>query len=491
MKTHRKKMLRAAAACLAVLCLAALAGCAQAPQADQQPGQPPVTLRILSVGSSGEEACRRISAALSGITQEKLGFAVELQQAPMSAYDSVLSRQILLGDAPDLFCYMNPEYLLNCVEEGYLAALDGMLKDSPWLKSYVPQELWACVRVGGQTYAVPANNNVNYSVGFMARADVVRRLGIDPDAVTTWDQLHAVLVKVKDACPDMVPVVPHFGQIQQTLGQDPLGDNLGVLLDNQGTTVENLYASEQYAEVCRRMHQWYEEGLILKDASLTDDAASRMMKLYNGFGFFPRVSDNNISSNTRSFGEELVPFVMGEPIANSSSVNLGWCVAAGSGHKREAMRMIELLYIDQEAADLCIYGQENVDYVRLDENTVTNIDTPPADEWSTIHWGWPNRQAASAWTLPGKTLPRLPLKGAQRSPAMGFVFDSTPVQSAVNRCKTVTDKYHNVLMSGYLDPEDALPRFLAELEEAGIDAVITEKQAQLDAWLAQRASGAP
>lgn len=69
---------------------------------------------------------------------------------------------------------------------------------------------------------------------------------------------------------------------------------------------------------------------------------------------------------------------------------------------------------------------------------------------------------------------------------MGFVFDSTPVQSAVNRCKTVTDKYHNVLMSGYLDPEDALPRFLAELEEAGIGAVITEKQAQLDTWLEQR-----
>ena len=291
---------------------------------------------------------------------------------------------------------------------------------------------------------------------------------------------------MKNAYPEMVPVVPHFSQIQQTLGQDPLGDNLGVLLDNQGTTVENLYASKQYAEVCRRMHQWYEEGLILKDASLTDDSAPRMMKLYDGFGFFPRVSDNNIISSTRSFGEELVPFVMSDPIANTSSVNLGWCVGANSQYKREAMQMIELLYIDQETADLCIYGQEDVDYVRLDEDTVTNIAAPPADEWSTIHWGWPNRQAASTWTLPGKTLPKVPLKGAQRSPAMGFVFDSTPVQSAVNRCKTVTDKYHNVLMSGYLDPEDALPRFLAELEEAGIGAVITEKQAQLDTWLEQR-----
>lgn len=481
MKIHCKKIL-----CVVSLFLALLGGCArQAPA--QLPHQEAVTLRILTVGSSGEDACRRISAALSEITREKLGFSVELQQAPMSNYDSVLSRQMLLGDAPDLFCYMDPEYLLNCVEEGYLAALDGMLKDSAWLKSYVPQELWACVRVGGQIYAVPANNNVNYSQGFLARADIVRALGIDPAAVTTWDQLHDVLVQVKNAYPEMVPVVPHFSQIQQTLGQDPLGDNLGVLLDNQGTTVENLYASKQYAEVCRRMHQWYEEGLILKDASLTDDSAPRMMKLYDGFGFFPRVSDNNIISSTRSFGEELVPFVMSDPIANTSSVNLGWCVGANSQYKREAMQMIELLYIDQETADLCIYGQEDVDYVRLDEDTVTNIAAPPADEWSTIHWGWPNRQAASTWTLPGKTLPKVPLKGAQRSPAMGFVFDSTPVQSAVNRCKTVTDKYHNVLMSGYLDPEDALPRFLAELEEAGIGAVITEKQAQLDTWLEQRA----
>ena len=55
------------------------------------------------------------------------------------------------------------------------------------------------------------------------------------------------------------------------------------------------------------------------------------------------------------------------------------------------------------------------------------------------------------------------------------------MQSAVNRCKTVTDKYHNVLMSGYLDPEDALPRFLAELEEAelSIQAENTDELAEV------------
>lgn len=483
MKLQNRTLLRVSAACLTLVCLFSLMGCAHTAQPQGEVEQPAITLRVLSVGSSNVKACQRISAALSKITMEKLGFKVDLQQASMSAYDSVLSRDILLGDAPDLFCYMKPEYLLSCVEEGYVAPLDAMIRESEWLNSYVAQELWDCVRVAGQTYAVPANNNVNYGLGFLARADIVQELDIDPSTVTTWDQLHDVLIKVKKAYPDVVPVVPHFGQTLQNFGQDPLGDNFGVLLDNNGTKVENLYASSQYAEMCQRMHQWYEEGLILEDASLTDDAAPRMMKLCNGFGFFPRLSDNNIVSNTRSYGEELVGFELGDPIANSSSVNLGWCVASTSRYKQEAIRLVELLYTDQQAADLCIYGQEDIDYKRLDKNTVTNIETAPADEWSTIPWGWPNRQVASAWTLPGKNINRLPTKGAQRSPAMGFVFDSTPVQSAVNRCKTVTDKYHNALMSGYLDPDDALPRFLMELEEAGIDDVIKEKQAQLDTWL--------
>ncbi|SBW02129.1 putative Tat pathway signal sequence domain protein [uncultured Eubacteriales bacterium] len=486
MVSSARKLIRGLALGMAALYLAALAGCSRETEGPLETGEPAVKLRILSVGSSGEEACQRIGKALSELTQRELGFSVELQQASMAKYDSELSQQMLLGQAPDLFCYIAPEDLQNYIDEGDVFPLDSHLKDFFYLTRNVPSEVWSCVRVDNQTYAVPANNSVNYSLGFLARADIVEELGIDPSQVTTWDGLHDVLLRVKAAYPDMVPVVPHFGQTHQTLGQDPLGNDLGVLLDNKGTVVENLYASEQYAEMCARMHQWYEEGLILKDASMTGEAASRMVKLYNGFGFFIRLSDNNIVSNTRSVGQEMVAFELGGPIANSSSVNLGWCVSPTSQYKQQAMQLLELLYTNQEAADLCIYGQEGVDYTRIDADTVTNIDTPPQDEWSTIHWGWPNRQVASVWRLPDKETPKLALKGAQRSPAMGFVFNSAPVQSEVDRCKAVADKYHNVLMSGYLDPADALPRFLTELEEAGIETVIAEKQRQLNDWLAAR-----
>ena len=460
-------------------------GCAQKVESDTEK-ENEITLRVFTVGSSSEEACERISQALSKITLQKLGFSVELIQASMLNYDEQLSRLHMLNNSPDLFCYMQPEDLLEYVEGGYVYPLDQMLEDFPWLTGYVPAETWTCVRVGSKAYAVPANNSINYCQGFLARTDVLEAMGVDPTTITDWDSLHNLLLQVKESYPDMTPVVSHFDQTIQTLGQDPLGDDLGVLLDNRGTTVENLYASSQYAEVCDRMYQWNQEGLIQKDAAMGGDAATSMLYLHNGFGYFVKLNEDNLISNINSVGISLSPIILGDTIANSSSVNLGWCIASSCKYKQEAMELLELLYTDQETADLCIYGQEGIDYLRLDKDTVTSIDVQPEAEWNTVAWGWPNRDIASIWKLSDGELPAFPTTGARRSPAMGFVFDSTPVQAAVNRCKTITQKYHNTLMSGYLDPEEALPRFLQELEEAGIQDVIAEKQSQLDIWLSSR-----
>ena len=53
------------------------------------------------------------------------------------------------------------------------------------------------------------------------------------------------------------------------------------------------------------------------------------------------------------------------------------------------------------------------------------------------------------------------------------------------QCKAVVEKYNKGLLCGFLEPESTIPAFLRELEDAGIDAIIQEKQRQLDAWLAQ------
>ena len=46
--------------------------------------------------------------------------------------------------------------------------------------------------------------------------------------------------------------------------------------------------------------------------------------------------------------------------------------------------------------------------------------------------------------------------------------------------------YHKARGCGALVPVTTLPQFNSELKDAGIDTIIEEKQAQLDAWLAEQ-----
>ena len=47
------------------------------------------------------------------------------------------------------------------------------------------------------------------------------------------------------------------------------------------------------------------------------------------------------------------------------------------------------------------------------------------------------------------------------------------------------NQYLPGLACGSLNPETELPKFLQALEDAGLQKVIDEKQAQLDAWIAE------
>lgn len=47
-------------------------------------------------------------------------------------------------------------------------------------------------------------------------------------------------------------------------------------------------------------------------------------------------------------------------------------------------------------------------------------------------------------------------------------------------------KYANALECGSIDPAEALPAFLEELETAGANTIIEEKQKQLDEYLASK-----
>ena len=76
-------------------------------------------------------------------------------------------------------------------------------------------------------------------------------------------------------------------------------------------------------------------------------------------------------------------------------------------------------------------------------------------------------------------------KDSLRGPAFGFDFDITNVVDQYTACSNIMDKYYKALLSGSVDVESTIEQANAEMEAAGLNDIIAEKQAQLDAFLAQ------
>lgn len=72
---------------------------------------------------------------------------------------------------------------------------------------------------------------------------------------------------------------------------------------------------------------------------------------------------------------------------------------------------------------------------------------------------------------------------------MGFSWDSSSVQNQVTAVNNVISQYNAALRWGAMDPSN-IDQFNADLEAAGINEIVAEKQRQLDEFLATKGDSA-
>ena len=124
--------------------------------------------------------------------------------------------------------------------------------------------------------------------------------------------------------------------------------------------------------------------------------------------------------------------------------------------RREALALLELLYTDASCYDLFANGDGKEEQFHPWQNLYLNASglMPETDE-------------QPQWV----------------SPAYGFSFNNSAVAAKLDACRALKNSYHNGLICGYLDSEEALPEFLEKLEQAGIQEILQAKQSALDNWL--------
>jgi len=449
-----------------VLCLG-LAGCAPEPipETDELP-----TISILTIGEVGPDDLERVSAALSDITVERLGCRVELRMIREDEYDERIDDLLLESNFADIFVCRNRTTLNKLLDGSYIYRLDRYLNRRPDLRKAVENEqAWEQVKSRGYTYGIPFGNSDASAWGFLMRKDICDALNINVSSVSTLEQLHEVLLTVQAHYPDLIPVVSDYGEAQTFADKDLLTEGAGCFAAN-GQVVD-VCGMPEFLERCARMNQWYEEGLILTNAQLNQAGRDSWMADGLAFGSFARLDRYTSRELEYAMGGPVECAVLEDPYYASGASEESFAVYAYTEDVDLCLRVLQLIYTDEAVLQLCIYGEEGVDYTLTSDGAVV-----PMEDGAYFNWCWAMRD-------------RVPAPCSVHDPAWymereetTFAFDNRAVANEIYQCGEVLEKYYEALCAGVLAPEEGIQRMSEELQASNLANVRAELERQLAIW---------
>ena len=444
----------------------------------------------------------QVMEEVNKILLDKLNVEMNLTYINYGNYLQQSTLMLSSGEGADLLpIYLTP--LATCANNGQIIPLDDLLEQygQEMVEAIGPHYV-ECGRVGDHIYGITTGRDLAKAYGIQMRKEICDEYEIDYQGIKDLDTLEAALYKVKESVPDIIPLVPSMGQLIRNWGWDTLGDDatsLGVLMDfGSELNVVNLYETDFYREFVTRTRRWYQDGVIMQDALSNTETTGTMMRSGAAFGGLANLKPGYEVQETRNNG---IPICIAEIVpaytTTADSQLATWAITSGCKNPVAAMKLMNVLYTDPDVVNLLIYGIEGTHYVAVGEANGDQkmIDYPEGiDAGNTGYnpgggWLWCNQTVGHVWNGNPPDYWEVQTEfnnTAIRSQAFGFTFDSANVRNQVSACTNVVGKYHQALMCGTLDPETTLPVFIRELKDAGVDDIVAEKQAQLDAWAATK-----
>lgn len=453
-----------------------------------------------------EEGLQAVKDAINAITVDKIGVKVDYQVYPIAEFNNKVSLELQSGGTIDTFSgFANFSTVLN-TDMAY-DITDLLEENCPDALELIPEDWWGCLSRDGRIYGLPAFLPSAMYVNLAWRQDIAEEVGVSLDDVNTLEDLTEVFAKVKEAHPEMYPLIGGnagwggwTGMTYAIEGVDAMGDNplmpAGVLMGDSDTVV-NLFETEEYAERMALVRDWYEKGYIMQDLATYTGTNIDLMASGNGFanvtgqGSAPEYVATN---STNQVGYPIESKQLNACSINTASIiNQPFYVSSNSKHPEAALKFLNLTYCDADIANLLQWGIEGRDYVVNADNTV---QPPEGKDSASVpypggYMNYGNMYSGLEYPAAGTSQESIEFGknnnyNADRSHAFGFVFDSSSVTSQYAAVNNVIMQYYCGLDCGSVDPETTIPQFVQALKEAGIDDIIAEKQAQYDAWRAQK-----
>lgn len=443
-----------------------------------------------------QEEIKRVEDAINDHIKNDLGiteFKLDLRFLSLFDYTTTTGMDLASGGRYDIL-YTGPLY--TAVTNGYLVDLTDMLdKELTGAVGVLPENWIRSGMVDGRTYAIPCYKGQVLSWKYIYDADVYGDV-VDWSTVHSLDDLDAVMPKLKAAAPNERPYVFCDQNVNLEFFKDHVS-SIGTYTATIGddTKLVNIYATDAFKRGCEMAYRWSQAGYSDPEGStntLTHDAivmAGQSKGVMMGHAYSIETIEKMFTGNN-TYGGTFKAVEIGTSDMSTNTLTYG--IAYTSENPSAAAKMLNLIWTDEFIASALIYGVEGVSYVWNEDHT--SIVYPEGLDLNTVPYTalYTCGAFGNQFLLYGmdantseadKGFMKELIDNAWYPPLFGFIPNSEPVSTQVAAVSNVYDQYYKVLTYGDVNPDEYLPRFLQELEAAGINDIIAEYQTQVDEWL--------
>ncbi len=465
-----------------------------------------VVMTLQTMDSSRIEDVAEIQAAVNAITIPEIGVEVEFKLIDAVDAFSQYSLWISNQETVDLMI-LNYQDITNYTSKRMLLPLDELLiEEGTDIRKIMGKEGYQLTEgsiIDGKAYGVANVADSGGGGGIWIPERYFEEAGLTFDAKHTYslDELSVYFQKWKEIYPEKYPLgqltsgntystMAYYNRSLESFG----GDMMTGVLEEGEWQVQNAFATKTYYDFLEHMREWYQAGYIYPDAAI---ASANIVELVEGgiVMSYPLASQPGLAASMASyFGEKVVcmrttPVTSGVQYAKSGF----WTIPVTCKNPRAAMRFLNKMFADTRISNLIVWGIEGKHYILTDEEHGV-IAFP--EEVNASNAGYLNplgmygdmRKIYTKSTYEQKLAEQEYSQEALENfnGIRGIIYTTERVSKQISAVQKVLERYYPVLESGSVDLEVYYPKFLRELEAAGIDEIIADKQEQLDEWLSQQ-----
>lgn len=466
-----------------------------------------------SIAGTKPTAYDAVMAKVNEYVEPELGVKLEIEYLGSSALQEQTKLRMASGEAIDLVFTSN---WLN--DYHTLANLGGLydltdlidnieMKDGTTasLNNVIDSYYMEGAKIKGKIYGIP-NIQVASNPGCLvmekpiADESGVNMAGLQEtalkvkDAETSkvyMDMLSGELAKVKAKRPDLTTINPtSFNTVATENIYETLVGGIALRRDGISDKLVILADTPEYQYGIDTLNKWYNAGYIRNDIASKGAAMASIdeERLHAVTWNTWKPGQDVYFKAQRENTEPVYSFISQPYVKSTAPLSTMISVGATTNYPEECVKLIYMLNSNKDMFNALNFGIEGENYNVNADGTVTEI---PDSGWNLGKNAWKMGNQFNSFVMEGQPLDvweqtKKMNDDAPKSPAIGFVPDTTKITTELANITNVEAEYNARINFGTTPRSEYWEEYRSKLETAGIQKVLDELQKQYDEFLASK-----